>query len=440
MFPARTTTGLLPETEGDKYEMLQYFVAKLETRTKLDDIYKFLLEFLRTMVSKAGQLPPSCIFLVNTETLYFDLSVSEPDDIDRDIFNKELAWQIENGIVAHCLGNRKTSFSPAAYSGSSGNILLVPLTTTERVLGLALLYTDINECTFQRELLQIIKLAGIQTALYIDNLSMVNELKNTQARVIHTEKLSAIGQLAAGIAHEINNPASFILNNCEILDEYFKTLITFLKLYDSKTTEHIKCKYEEFDIEYIIQDAPSLIASNIEGLKRITQIVANLKDFAHLNQKETFELCNLEDNVRKTLVIANNEIKYYAEVITQFSNISRVKCNHGEINQVFLNIIINAAQAIREFSKDRRGLITIRSYEDTSSVYFEFSDTGPGIPDHVLPKIFDPFFTTKPVGKGTGLGLNIAYDIIVNKHHGDISVKTELGKGTTFIVQLPKFE
>jgi signal transduction histidine kinase len=284
-------TGASPihETEGDKYEMLQYFITKLETRTEAKSVYKFLLEFISTMVSTNGQRSPSCIFLVNNTSLDFDVSVFEPDDIIPENFKKELYWQIENGIVAICVSHRKITFSPAAYSGSSVNALLVPISTTDRVIGLALLYTNISEKEFQRDLLQIIKLACIQTALYIDNIAMINELKNAQVRVIHTEKLSAIGQLAAGIAHEINNPASFILSNCEILNDYISSVISLIKLLTSgATVDEIQEKYKDLDIDYIMNDAQTLISSNIDGLKRITQIVANLKDFAHLDQKDVF--------------------------------------------------------------------------------------------------------------------------------------------------------
>jgi signal transduction histidine kinase len=435
----KTEQNSFHDTELDKYEMLQYFIAKLETRTDIDEVYKFLLEFLSTMVQFGSKKSESCIFLVNNDTLEFDLFAFEPENAETKTLKNELDWQIENGIVATCINNRKAIFSPAAFSGSLANTLIVPLTTSERILGLALLYTDIKEDDFERELLQVVKLASTQAILYIENIAMVIELKNTQARIIHTEKLSAIGQLAAGIAHEINNPTSYILSNCEILSEYVNTLKLFT---DSSLAENsieaIRKNYNEMDIEYITNDAHSLLISNIDGLKRITQIVANLKDFAHPDQKEESELCNLEENILKTLSIANNEIKYYAEVKTDFRNVSTVKCNPGEINQVFLNIIINAAQAIKELDRKTPGLISLRSYENESSVFFEIEDDGPGITEKVLPKIFDPFFTTKPVGKGTGLGLNIAYDIIVNKHHGEISANTEVGKGTTFVIQLPK--
>jgi signal transduction histidine kinase len=181
-----------------------------------------------------------------------------------------------------------------------------------------------------------------------------------------------------------------------------------------------------------------LLADNLEGLNRVKVIVSNLKDFARLDTGHGSSEADLEENIRKTLTMANNGIKYCAEVNVRFGNIPKVNCNIFEINQVFLNIIVNSAHAIGEQKKKRMGRITILTREDETSVYCEISDNGPGIPSDILPRIFDPFFTTKPIGKGTGLGLSIAYDIIVNKHKGDIHAISVPGEGTTFVIKLPK--
>jgi signal transduction histidine kinase len=427
------------QNEQDKYELLQYFVSKLETRTTIPGIYSFLLEFIMGISGGYRDSAPSCIFLADCESLDFNLIASVPEDIEADVFNQELARQIDNGIVAWCITNRRGAFFPATLAGVVMNCLLVPLSTIKQTLGLAILYLNIEEEQLSHESLQIISLACTQTALYADNIAMFQKLQGAQSRLVHSEKLSAIGQLAAGIAHEINNPVGFVLSNSEVLIDYINAFKKMILAYRNKMPEEEIVRIrKELDIDYIFLDVDKLTNDNMDGLKRVIQIIENLKDFAHIDQKDVFKISDLEENLLKTLLIANNEIKYHISVRTDFGKVSPVKCNAGEVNQVFLNIIINAAQAINEQHRKERGTIEIRSRQDDAAVYFEFADDGPGISEDVLPKIFDPFFTTKPVGKGTGLGLNIAYDLIVNKHGGEITVKSEMGKGTCFTIRLPR--
>jgi signal transduction histidine kinase len=264
-------------------------------------------------------------------------------------------------------------------------------------------------------------------------------LKNTHAQLVHSEKLAGIGQLAAGVAHEINNPIGFVLGNSEILIEYFDAIKKLITFYEERISNKEKCdKREELDINYIMNDIDSLLNDNLNGLKRVISIVTNLKNFARADQQDEFVESNLEENLNTTLSVAKNEIKYYADVITNYNQISPVFCNIGEVNQVFLNIIVNASQAIREYHIAQNGLITISTREDSDSVYCSIADNGPGIPDTIKQRIFEPFFTTKPAGKGTGLGLSIAWDIIVNRHRGEITITSEVNKGTCFIIKLPK--
>lgn len=425
----------------DRYELLQYYVSKLETRKKQSEIFKFLLEFLVGITGNQHETVISSIFLADPKSLEFFPIAWIPEEQDIDLFQRELSGQIENGIVAWCINNRRAVFSPATQNDKGKNCLIIPISTSERTLGLAFLYLTMEEEQFARDSLQIMMLACIQTALYADNLSMVQELQNTQSKLVHSEKLSAIGQLAAGVAHEINNPVGYVLGNTEIMFEYIDALKKMIDASENGLSpEEFVNLRKKLDIDYIYDDITKLIQANLDGLKRVTQIVANLKDFAHIdrNRIEVYAPTNLEDNLRKTLMIASHEIKYGADVKIEFGNIAPINCNAGEINQVFLNIIVNAAQAIREQKHSKRGNIIIRTSQDTNSAYIEITDDGPGIHPTVLPKIFDPFFTTKPVGKGTGLGLNIAYDIIVNKYGGDISVKSEINKGTSFLIQLPR--
>jgi signal transduction histidine kinase len=180
-----------------------------------------------------------------------------------------------------------------------------------------------------------------------------------------------------------------------------------------------------------------LFEESKEGLARVTKIVQNLRDFSRVDQAEAFDEYDLNHGIEATLVVARNAIKYHADVVTEFADIPHVPCNASQINQVFLNILVNAAQAIESQHRETNGSIKIKTYSDDTHVICKIVDDGPGIPANVIEKIFDPFFTTKPVGKGTGLGLSVSYDIIVRKHKGVLLVKSEIGKGTEFTIKLP---
>jgi signal transduction histidine kinase len=192
------------------------------------------------------------------------------------------------------------------------------------------------------------------------------------------------------------------------------------------------------DLDYIMQNLPLALESSIEGLKRIATIVRSMKEFAHPDQaQKTF--ADLNQAIRSTLVIAHNEYKYVAELGTEFGDLPPVECYLGEINQVVLNLLVNAAHAISDVVKDTGGLgkLTVRTWLDGDGIEISIGDTGTGIPEEARENIFDPFFTTKEVGKGTGQGLAIARSVIVNKHGGTLRFETECGKGTTFFVRLP---
>ena len=263
-------------------------------------------------------------------------------------------------------------------------------------------------------------------------------LKATQAQLVHSERLAGIGQLAAGVAHEINNPVGFITSNTTTLKNYLNAITEILLMYrKGSSREDIQKRERDAKIDYILEDLGTLIEENMEGLARVTEIVKNLRDFARIDQKDKCAVSDLNEGLRSSLLIARNEIKYYADVKTDFSLLPPVVCDISELNQVFLNILVNAAQAIRSQNRQEKGLITVTSRHEDDTVVCEISDNGSGISDENKKKIFDPFFTTKDVGKGTGLGLSISYDIVVNKHHGTISVTDNPGGGSVFRIELP---
>jgi signal transduction histidine kinase len=268
----------------------------------------------------------------------------------------------------------------------------------------------------------------------------VRQLQETQQQLIRSEKLASIGKLSAGIAHEINNPVGFVSSNSTSLVGYISRIKEILKMYRKGINQDIINKREkQLKIDFILEDIDKLIMENIEGLARITNIVSNLKKFSRDSQSDEFINSDINDGLRSVLILVKNETKYYADVITDFSDIGQIYCNISELNQIFLNMIINAVQAIKEQSRKEKGLITIKTDKDDKWVFISISDDGPGIPAEVRNKIFDPFFTTKPVGSGTGLGLSICYEIVVTKHKGDIQVSSS-DNGTTFIIKIPRIQ
>jgi two-component system NtrC family sensor kinase len=267
------------------------------------------------------------------------------------------------------------------------------------------------------------------------------KLQSTQAQVIQQEKMASIGQLAAGVAHEINNPMGFISCNLGTLSKYLDRLTEFIRTL-SKNTGGEDCdetglaiseKRKTLKIDMIIEDAPDLIKESLEGAERIQTIVKNLKNFSRVDEAQ-YKSADINECIESTLNIVWNELKYKVKLTKELGEIPLTKCYPQQLNQVFMNLLINASQAI-----EGQGEISVRTWSDDESIYSSVSDTGCGIPESTLSRIFDPFFTTKEVGKGTGLGLSITYDIVKN-HQGDISVESEPGRGTTFTVRIPIVE
>ncbi|MDO8991298.1 MAG: bacteriohemerythrin [Sideroxyarcus sp.] len=298
----------------------------------------------------------------------------------------------------------------------------------------------LNEELEQRVKLRTIDLEQANRKLLANNdeLKQLNEkLASAQTQLLQSEKMASIGQLAAGVAHEINNPVGFVNSNLGTLTKYVGNMFSVITAYEAveagspdKVFPQVAAAKKSVDYPYLVEDIPSLLKESQDGLARVTRIVQDLKDFSHVDETN-WQYANLEQGIDSTLNVVANEIKYKAEVVKQYSGLPDVECMPSQLNQVFMNMLINAAQAI-----DTKGTITIRTGSAGDEVWVEVQDTGKGISPENLRRIFDPFFTTKPIGKGTGLGLSLAYGI-VEKHHGRIEVKSEVGKGTTFRVYLP---
>lgn len=268
----------------------------------------------------------------------------------------------------------------------------------------------------------------------------IDERKQLQSQLIQSEKLASLGQMAAGVAHEINNPVGFVTSNLGTLESDFKQLQRMLDAYQQAEAalapgdclEQLSALRNELDLDFLKEDIPILIRESKDGIGRVTQIVKDLKNFSRVDNDEQWQWANLQQGIDSTLNIVASELKHKADVIKHYQPLPEIECLASQINQVVMNLVINAAQAMGP----ERGTITLSNGVEGDRVWLEVADNGCGIAPHSLQKIFDPFFTTKLVGEGTGLGLSLSYGI-VKKHHGDISVSSEVGRGTTFRVVLP---
>jgi signal transduction histidine kinase len=269
--------------------------------------------------------------------------------------------------------------------------------------------------------------------------STYDRLASAQEQLLQSEKMASIGQLAAGVAHEINNPIGYVHSNLGTLQEYVGALLALLDGYngalqsdDPAASRPLMRKLRErLDVDFIVGDLPKLLEESREGIERVTKIVQDLKEFSHVERDEPMRPSDLRKGLESTLNIVWNDLKYKAKVEKHYHDVPLVECYLSEINQVFMNLLINAGQAI-----DDRGLITLAMGVEGDEVWVSVADDGVGIPEEALQRIFDPFYTTKPIGRGTGLGLAIAYRIVA-KHHGRIEVHSRPGEGSTFRVVLP---
>ena len=266
----------------------------------------------------------------------------------------------------------------------------------------------------------------------------------------HAQKLEAVGGLASGIAHEINTPIQFVGDNLRFLQDSFRSLANLIAKFEELKTaaghgpvegellQEVSQAEEDGDLPYLSEEIPKALSQSLDGVDRVASIVRAMKDFAHPEQSKR-AAADLNKALSSTLIVARNETKYVADVTTDFGELPPVECCLGDLNQVFLNLLVNAAHAIEE-TKSRtgqRGAIRIQTRREGDHVKIAFSDTGPGIPEAIREKIFEPFFTTKTVVRGTGQGLAICRSIVVEKHGGTLTFETEAGRGTTFWITLP---
>ncbi|MFA7268382.1 MAG: bacteriohemerythrin [Sterolibacterium sp.] len=302
--------------------------------------------------------------------------------------------------------------------------------------------TDNSMAVLLKALRQLYHVLSLQNqGLVQSNLHLEQRVAERTQELLQASKMAAVGQLAAGVAHEINNPIGFVNSNLGTLGRYVEQLLMMIDAYADCEAKNLPVSPRlaeinaETNLAFLREDLAALLRESQEGLDRIKKIVQDLKDFSHANAVEMQD-ADLVAGIESTLSVAWSELKYKAEVIRELPPQLPLRCIPGQINQVVMNLLVNAAQAI-----EARGRIVIRAGEASRDgsrwVWFEVEDSGCGMRTEVKQRIFEPFYTTKPVGTGTGLGLSVSWDIVVNHHHGRIEVDSEPGKGSTFRVWLP---
>ncbi|HEY9879701.1 MAG TPA: ATP-binding protein [Leptolyngbyaceae cyanobacterium] len=312
----------------------------------------------------------------------------------------------------------------------------------------AQLAQDLLEQEAQKQALM--EAMGAQARQFSETLK---QLRQNQAQVVQSEKMAGLGQLVAGVAHEINNPVNFIFGNLRHADQYVRDLMQLLLLYQQHYPQpdaEVEAFAEEIEVDFLAEDLPKLLSSMRVGAERIQKIVLSLRNFSRMDEAD-MKAVDIHEGIESTLMILQNRLKATTgspaiQVVKEYGELPLVECYAGQLNQVFMNILVNAIDAILEEGtqptmqgeEKKPNQITIRTtVADSTSVCIAIEDTGPGMTEEVLHRMFDPFFTTKPVGKGTGLGMAISHQIVTEKHGGELTCISMPGRGTEFVIQIP---
>ncbi|AUB44651.1 Serine/threonine protein kinase (plasmid) [Nostoc flagelliforme CCNUN1] len=360
------------------------------------------------------------------------------------------------------------------------SILCLPFSDQGKLTGVLYLENNLTTGVFTAERLEVLNLLTSQVSISIENARLytnlhiysqeleisetearekakqlehtLDELKLTQSQMVQSEKMSSLGQLVAGVAHEINNPVSFIYGNLTYVNNYVKDLMSIVQLYQQQNQNlppKVQNEIDAVDLDFLMEDLPKLLASMRVGTDRIRQIVLSLRNFSRLDEAEVKGV-DIHEGIDSTLMILQNRLKPEPnspgiQVIQEYGNLPPVECYPGQLNQVFMNLIANSIDSLEEFNKYRTyadiarqpSIITIRTTVEGDFAVIRIADNGSGISENVLPQLFTPFFTTKPVGKGTGLGLSISYQIVTKKHRGQLECVPVLGQGAEFMISIP---
>ena len=326
-------------------------------------------------------------------------------------------------------------------------VIIAHKTTDGTVEYLSTIARDISDRKRAEDALRQSERREREKALQLEQ--TLQELKRTQTQLVQNEKMISLGQIVAGVAHEINNPVSFIYGNLKYANRYARDLLELLQVYQQQYPDpgpEIEAIAEDIELDFLVEDLPNLMKSMKSGAERIRQIVLSLRNFSRLDESE-FKSADIHEGLESTLLILQHRLNETTEnpkiqVIKEYGDLPQVSCYPGELNQVFVNILSNAIDALEESSSEKSGqskdrTILIRTERREEKVAIRIADNGPGIPEELQQRLFDPFFTTKPVGKGTGLGLSISYQIVVEKHGGQLTCISTPDLGTEFVIAIP---
>ena len=369
-----------------------------------------------------------------------------------------IGWVLDNRVAVLLTDDaskdpRFQNYVPRRESTVPSSAICWPLTQENQVIGVLCVNRKAGAPAFSEAdvehgnvLVNVVSIVIENTRLHLQQTARIRDLselnlklKETQGQLLQSEKLASIGQLAAGVAHEINNPIGFVYSNLGTLQRYLTDLLGLIAAYESAESniadavviEQLQAMKKKADLVFLREDITALMSESRDGITRVKDIVQNLKDFSHADAGDEWHWATLQQGLDSTLNIVWNELKYKCEVVKEYAVIPDIECLPSQLNQVFMNMLVNAGHAIEE-----RGTITIRTGTEQDQVWVEIEDTGKGIEPQNLKRIFDPFFTTKPVGTGTGLGLSLTYNI-VQKHNGRLEVDSVVGQGTRFRIWLP---
>lgn len=387
------------------------------------------------------------------DTIHLCSSITLGEDVIGQVWEKKRIKVVEDYPGPQAQGKDLDSCWDHFKSG-----VVAPLKVAGVVLGIIAFFRIGEKTAFAAEDISALEQYAALAALGLENARLfqavqdeVVKLKRTQSQLIQKEKMAGIGQLAAGVAHEMNNPLGFVTSNFNMLGEYVKRLIDLITAYrnfiegmsgevDTEIREAIlelQQLEKQKKLDFLLEDLDPLFSESKDGLARVGEIIKALRIFSRVDVANQYEEYDLNTGVETTLVVARNEIKYVADVVNHFQEIPTAKAIGGQINQVLLNLLVNGAQAIKSAKMDEKGIIKVETFFDGEYIGCSITNNGPVIPQEIRDRIFEPFFTTKAIGEGTGLGLSISYDIIVNQHGGKISFVSTPDEGTTFTIKLP---
>lgn len=440
-------TPPIPDNETQRLHALErYHILDTDAEEAFDHLTKLAAYICGT--------PIALITLVDRQRQWFKSRVGlEATETPRDISfcAYAIADQDQLLVIPDTLEDERFASNPLVTSDPSIRFYAgAPLITPDGYALGTLCAIDTVPCNLSPEQLEALKMLGQQVISQLELRLQLHHLKQAQARMIQTERMSALGQLVAGVAHEINNPVTFIHGNITYLNTYAQELLSLVQAYQEHVIQpspEIEAKLNEIDLDFISEDLVKLLQSMQVGTDRIGEIVQSLRNFSHLDEAE-FKAVDIHEGINSALLLLQYRLQATAshaaiKVIKEYSSLPLIQCCSGQMNQVFMNLLSNAIDALEEIGQeqslelgqDQESTIWIHTEIDDSYIKITIADNGIGIPEGIRSRIFDPFFTTKPIG--TGLGLSISHQIIVEKHGGKLYCDSTVGEGTKFYIEIP---